>query len=255
MPVRWPDNYSNIMSNQNLHPRICASLLMLLASLWALPAMAQHASDAVAAVSARYPSGSIRSVAEADAALAAAAKERTEIAARYAAEEQACHPKFFTTSCIDQAKERRRKAEASIRPVEIEANTFKRQARLDHREKALAERLEKEERQRQERANKGQSPERKARQLDMQLPPPESATAESVQETQSNAPSDRSAKHEAKLKQKQAEDAANAEQRAENIANYEKKKQEALERQQKVAERKAEKERKRREKQGLSGTE
>jgi hypothetical protein len=235
------------MSIDHLRSRICASLLMLFSPLYVSLAMAQ--SDTAIAVSARYPSGSIRSVAEADAALAAAAKERAEIEARYAAEEQACHPKFFATSCIDQAKERRRKAESAIRPVEIEANTFKRQARLDNREKALAERLAKEEKERQERASKTQAQEPAARQQDVSPPAPESTPQESPEKAEANVPSDRSAKHEAKLKRKQAEDAANAEKRAENIAAYEKKKQEALERQRKVAERKAEKEKERREKQ------
>ncbi|HYD59367.1 MAG TPA: hypothetical protein VEC35_03385 [Noviherbaspirillum sp.] len=209
--------------------------------------------DAATAVPTRYPSGSIRSVAEADAALAIAAIERAEIEARYAAEEQACHPKFFATSCIDQAKERRRKAMSLIRPVEIEANTFKRRARLDSREQALAERLAKEEKERQERTSKVQAQEPVAPQQDVS--PSENAPPESPENAKENVSSDRSAKHEAKLKLKQVEDAANAEKRAENIAAYEKKKREALERQQKVAERKAEKEKKRREKQGISSTE
>lgn len=245
----------NIMPIGDLRSRVCASLLMLLAPLYAPLAMAQHAPDAIAAVSARYPAGSIRSVEEADAALAAAEKERAEAKARYMAEEQACHPKFFATSCIDNARERRRKAEASIRPVEIEANTFKRQARLESREKALAERMARDEKERRERASMAQVPDAATPQQDGLPPAQESPPEEPARTTKANISPDRSAKHEEKLKRKQVEDAANADKRTENIAAYEKKKQEALERQQKVAERKAEKERKRREKQDVSSSE
>lgn len=186
----------------------------------------------------RFPSGSIRSVSEADAALAEAATERKQIEARFHAEEQACHPKFFATSCIEQAKDRRRNALSAVRPVEIEANAFKRQARVTEKDKALEERLAKDEKKRQERAEHMST--RPAAQSDAD-PAPE----EPSRKAQSTLSSDRAEKHEAKLKQKQADDAANAEKRAENIVAYEKKKQDALARQQKVAERKAEKEKKR----------
>lgn len=192
----------------------------------------------------RFPSGSIRSVAEADIALTEASAERAEIEARYVAEEQACHPNFFTTSCIQKAKDHRRIALAALRPIEIEANAFKRKARVAERDQALAERLEKDERQRQERER--QAPAAKS-----------AATAEAAdassrkaQTTLVPAPEKQQA---STVKQQKAEDTISAEKRAANIAAYEKKKRDALERQQKVAQRKAEKEQKRKEKQAEAG--
>jgi colicin import membrane protein len=206
--------------------------LAALAAIWTGHAFAQPSAAE------RFPAGSIRSIAEADAALAEAATDRKRIEARYQAEEQGCHPKFFTTSCIEQAKERRRTAMSALRPVEIEANAFKRQAQAAEKDKALAERLAKEEKDRQERKARTSRPTATGSDAD-------AMPKESSREEQPRLFSDRDEKHEAKLKQKQADDAANAEMRAENIAAYEKKKQDALARQQKVAQRKAEKEKKR----------
>lgn len=213
--------------------RQIAAALVIIVSACGQYAFAQHGPEAK--VSVRYPAGSIRSVEEADAALSAAAAERTAIEARYQAEEQACHPKFFTTSCIDQAKERRRVALSALRPVEIEANTFKRQARVIERDKDLAERLEKAERERKEREVRAAAAE-----------PRESAAPDAAARKE-DAPAgpDRSERHAAKLRQQQSDDAAMAKKRAANVAAYEQKKREALQRQEKVARRKAEKEEKR----------
>jgi colicin import membrane protein len=224
-------------------------LLALLLAAFAVPVLAQQLPNGVTRVSERFPSGSIRSVDEADEALATATKERADIEARYLSEEQACHPKFFATSCIEQAKERRRRAISSLRPVEIEANTFKRQARLTSREQALSDRLAKDEKERQERADRLQAADTEG--VQSASSPAESRTPEEPsRKVQTTLFPDRSEKHETKLKRLQADDAAAAATRAEKVAAYEKKKQEALERQQKVAQRKAEKERKRQKKQG-----
>lgn len=223
-------------------------LLALLAASFGMSAIAQQAPNAARPVAERLPPGSIRSVEEADAALAAAAKERAEIEARYLSEEQACHPKFFATSCIEQAKERRRQAVSSLRPVEIAANTFKRQARLEQREKALAARLANDEKDRQERVGKLQDSAAESGQGASTSAEAGAADASS-RNVQATLFPDRSEKHEAKLKRLRADEAADAAMRAGNIAAYEKKQQAALERQQKVAQRKAEKERKRKAKQ------
>ena len=187
-------------------------------------------------ISERYPVSSIRSMPDADAALIEVAKERAEIEARYLADEQACHPKFFATSCIEQAKERRRNSLSKLRPVEIEANAFKRQARVRERDAALAERLESAEKDRQERmsgvatSHADSAPGRQE---------------EPSQKVQATLFSDRGERHEAKMKRRHMDDAATTEKRAENIAAYEKKKRNALARQQEVAQRKAEKAKKR----------
>lgn len=194
-------------------------------------------------VTERFPSGSIRSVAEADTALSEAAAERAEIEARYVTEEQACHPNFFTTSCIQKAKDRRRIALAALRPIELEANAFKRKVRVAERDQALAERLVKDEHQRQERENRGTAVE----------PAAAETTDESSQKVQTTLSSAPEKQHASAVKQKKAENLIGAEKRAANIAAYEKKKRDALERQQKVAQRKAEKEQKRKEKQAEAG--
>lgn len=222
-----------------------AVALALFAATSASCSLAQPApQESKERVSNRYPAGSIRSVAEADAALAAAAAERAGIEARYMTEEQACHPKFFTTSCIEQAKERRRVAISALRPVEIEANAFKRQTRVAERDRALAERLEKDEGERQERASR--------------LSPDQAATSATVPHEPARgeqAPPNvtREIESEATANRPKVGEGISAEKRAANIAAYEKKRRDALERQKTVAQRKAEKEQKRNAKQAENG--
>ncbi|RZI40560.1 hypothetical protein EGT07_23280 [Herbaspirillum sp. HC18] len=215
---------------------------------------AQPASTAVSTNTATtYPAGSIQSIEAADAALAAVVKERKDIEARYAAEEKACHPKFLATSCIDQAQERRYQAMSQLRKVEVEANAFKRQARVTQRDKALSEHLSKEEAKQQEREKRQQPRESADEEPAENVPEPAAAPSR----TKTRIFTDRTAQHEAKMKQLREEEAASAQERAENVAAYERKVQDAQLRQQKVAERKAEKEMKRKKKEGLppeSGT-
>lgn len=207
-------------------------------------AFAQQKADAaagaaMASISARYPAGSIKSVETADTALADVRQERSAIEARFAAEEQACHPKFFATSCVDEARERRHQALMQLRKVELEANEFKRRERTLARDKAVAERNAKEEAERLERVQA--IPEKESKEE-----APQEQANEVERDARNATVSDRAARHEARLKRQQEEDRANAKERAENVAKYEKKLQAALERQKKVAQRKAEKEAKRR---------
>lgn len=212
----------------------------MLACLFAAQAHAQAPVEARSSAVLRYPAGSIRSVQDAEAALADVRQEQAEAEARYLAEQQACHPKFFATSCIEQAKERRRQALSAVRPVELEANTFKRKKRLAEREQALAERLAKDEHNRSRNAGQGVPEEATA------LPAPAAARPDEPEPQEQSAPlDDRQAQHDAKRQRREAEEMANAGKRAANIAAYEKKQRDAEARQRKVAERKAEKERKR----------
>lgn len=193
-----------------------------------------------ASVSERYPAGSIKSVETADAALAEVGRERAEIEARFAVEEHACHPKFFATSCVDEARERRRQALSQLRNVELEANAFKRRERVAEREKAAADRLAKEEADRQERVRE----QREVQGVD-------SASQERAEaaKAQGRASPDREAEHAARLKHLEEKDRADAPKRAENMAEYERKVRAAEERQRKVAQRKAEREAERKAKQ------
>jgi len=81
---------------------------------------------------------SISSVASADAALREISQQRTLIQAQHLKQEEACLPVFFTNSCLDNARENRRAALAKLRPVEIEANAFKRHAKVEERDRELA---------------------------------------------------------------------------------------------------------------------
>lgn len=190
----------------------------------------------------RYPSGSIQSVGEADDALTVVARERAAIENRYTEEERACHPKFFATSCIEQAKERRRKATMELRAVENEANVYKRRARVEERDKALEEkRLQAE----SERMDRIRLP-KEADHMDTQQEKPTQAVEAGVVKPQGSPSPGRKEQHQAKLNRLQAEEAAKAKERAEKVAEYEKKVQAARARQQEVAAKKAEKEQKRR---------
>jgi len=195
----------------------------------------------------RYPPGSIRSVEHADRALTDVQQERARVEAEYTNEERACYPKFFVTSCVDAAKERRRHALAQIQQVEVEANAFKRRARVEERDKALAEKVPKaapiikppkeakgpkdgEAAVKENQASGEQSP------IRSDGPKPAS---------RGTATPDRAAQHNAKLEKLKEREAADTQKRAENVAAFERKAREAEQRQREVAEKKAEKERKR----------
>lgn len=182
-------------------------------------------------VFAQQAAASIHSMEAADAALAEVALARADIEARFAAEEQACHPKFFTTSCIDRAKDRRRQALMPLRKRELEAEQYKRQERLIERDHAAAGRRVKEEEHRLERIR----PLRETESSEV-LPQPEPEVAR-------DAPvpvmRDRAAEHEARQRRRQVQEAANTGKRAENVAKYEQKVRAAQERQKQIAQKKA----------------
>lgn len=78
-----------------------------------------------------------RSVADADAKLAAAVKERASVEAEFAASEQVCYSKFFVNNCLDKAKEKRRSALVALSAIEVEAEYFKRKAGVDERDREV----------------------------------------------------------------------------------------------------------------------
>ncbi|MBC7489805.1 MAG: hypothetical protein H7240_07410 [Glaciimonas sp.] len=93
---------------------------------------------------ARHPIGSVSSVVGADEVLTDVAKARADVELRNLNRQRLCYKKFFTTQCLNAAKEQRRLALKKIRPLEIEANAFKRHAAADDRDKALADQALKE---------------------------------------------------------------------------------------------------------------
>jgi colicin import membrane protein len=165
----------------------------------------------------RYPSGSIQSVEAADHAIEEVNQARSGVETQFAEDAHAL---------------------AQLRPIEINANAFKRRDRVVERDKALAEKAAKEE---------AEAPQREQQQQEREAAlAKKSTTNESDPKARENVEaknradySKRVAEHEAKLQREKAEEAANAKKRAENIAAYEKKVREAEARQRAIAEKKA----------------
>lgn len=227
------------------HVRRVARLLPACALMLSISACAQEAAfvsgrqNAADAVAQRYPAGSIANVETADKALADADRERKLVDARYMQEQADCYPKFFTTACLDEAKERHRAALAQLRSVEVEANAFKRKAKVIERDRSLEER----------RAQDEADAKRRALSVRPEQPAERDGAPENTTRNDNAAPlPDRVEQHRAKMEQERRQEAADAQKREENIRKYEKKVQDAQERQREVAARKAEKERKRAEK-------
>ncbi|MCS0581779.1 hypothetical protein NX784_09265 [Massilia pinisoli] len=172
------------------------------------------------------PPPPVTSVAQADQQLAAVARERAAIEARFAERERVCYDKFFVTNCLDEAKERRRNALAAQRAIEVQAARFKRQAIVEERDRNLAE---------ADRRFKEQEAKLAAEPL---TPAPEPTPAPPPRKP---TVADRTAQRDARLRAERQQEAADAGKRAQNVRDYEARKAESAARQRKVAERKAEK--------------
>jgi colicin import membrane protein len=169
-----------------------------------------------------------QSVAQADQRLATVASERAAVEARFAQRERTCYEKFLVTRCLDQAKERRRSALAQQRAIEIEAEHFKRKAKVEERDRALAQA---ERAYQAEEARLSAQPAPAARPAaQTQTPPPRPAPR-----------AERVARHNEKIRAAEARDQAAAAKRAANVADYNKRKAESEARQAEVARRMAEK--------------
>jgi hypothetical protein len=173
---------------------------------------------------------------QANGRLAGVERDRAVIEARFVERERVCYDKFFVNNCLDEAKERRRSALAAERAIEIEANHFLRQEKVEERDRALAEaeahyKIEEEALTRQ--------PAPLPRSV-TDIPPPRPSQA-----------AGRIARHKAKVQEAEAKSQAEAEQRAANVEAYNKRKADAEERQRQVAKRKADKAAKEAKKQGV----
>lgn len=173
---------------------------------------------------AKYPAGSIQSEEVAERALHEVDQQRGDVEQKYAEEQHVCYSKFFATSCLDAAKEKRRVALAQIRGVEVDANSYIRANRVVERDRQLAEKRAR------DAAN-----------------PPKPLTEVAPKPANDQAPQDpndlarRQAEHDARLGAQQREEAARAPERAEKVAAYNKKVADAEARQRDVAQKKAEK--------------
>jgi len=172
------------------------------------------------------PAPPVTSVAQADQQLAAVARERAAIEARFAERERVCYDKFFVNRCLDEARERRRTALAAQRAIEVQAERFKRQAIADERDRNVAEA---ERRFQEQEARMAATPPKPAA-TPTPVPPPRKPTAPG-----------RAAERDARLRAAQQQEAADAGKRAQSVRDYAARKAESEERQRKVAERKAEK--------------
>jgi colicin import membrane protein len=203
-------------------------------------APARPPSNAPIDIPKRYPSGTIKDPDRAEAALADITAQQEWADSQYINDQRACYPKFFTTNCLDAARERHQAASVVLRPVEVEANAFLRRYKVQQRDLALAQRRDEDEadRARREQAQK----EREAKLAN-------NAADTARKAGQPAAPfDDRVARHEERMRKDREDDAANAGKRAANAAAFEKKRLESEQRQREVATKKVEKDRERAEK-------
>ena len=125
-------------------PGLMAVVRAALVSAWmaasALASLTAQAETLEQALLRRFPAGSIASVSVAREALASVDPARREAEQTFAAERTRCYDKFFTSSCLSEAKDARRLVLLSIRKVEVEANAFLRREKAAERDRVIAER-------------------------------------------------------------------------------------------------------------------
>jgi hypothetical protein len=200
------------------------------------------AQDEINDWSAQHVPGSIQSVEAADEVLHDIEGARQKIERSYAVEQHACYDRFFVSSCLSRAAERRRLALQQIRPAEIEANVYKRRAKVEERDKNLAEQRLRDQQEAAQRAQQQRDKEiSTAAKVEQNAREAQAAAANS--RAHAGEAQKRDAEHAARLQKNQAAEAANAGQRAQNIADFEKKRQDAEARQREIAAKKAEKQR------------
>ena len=119
---------------------LTGALLLLMAPLHAQIKAGEVPTGAVPSLSTpAVPGGAVNSVERADEVIREVGRQRIAVGAQYASDQQACSSVFLMTRCLDAASERRREALARLRESEIEANAFKRRARVDGHDQALEE--------------------------------------------------------------------------------------------------------------------
>jgi hypothetical protein len=217
---------------------VAALLLTLAAGVQAADTQLKPVAQPAAELAARYPLETLNSVETANRALADVADAKAEVEARDLEQRRACYEKFFVNNCLDAAKEQRRQAMKTIRPIDITANAFLRKDRADERDKALEVHAAQ---QPAEATQKAQD--QKAKELSNADKVKQGAAKE--KEVAANTrkhlgeEDKRVAEHNARLQKAQQDAAAKASQRAANVAAFEKKAQESAARQREVAANKA----------------
>ena len=192
-----------------------------------------------AEIATRYAANTIDSTGRATAALDDVARARLQVEADLSRDERGCAQVFFTTRCLEKARERRRVALARLRPIEIEANTYNRRARVDARDRALE--------QKQARPEPAVTPrEEKVVKPEASLPPPGDTAHPSASEPKASragkpdaAPhaAGRSTPHQARPAGPTIDHVTEAA----NMAAFDRKAKESAQRQQEIATKKTEK--------------
>lgn len=210
--------------------------LMQLASAQNEPA----APAGAAALFDQYPTGSIKSVPTADAALAATSKEQDRTDIQLIRDERVCYKKFFVSYCLAKVRDQHRAESKKIKNIEIEANTYLRQARADDRDQALADQRAQELADAPRRAEE-QKKNALANAQKIQESTQRSAEADARAQAPTASPDQRIAEHEKKMQQVRAQQEADAKMHDANVAAYQKKVKDAQDRQKEVAAKKAQK--------------
>ena len=231
-----------LLTSRHVRRLLLAAALLALAAPPALATPEQLAQ--------KYPSGSIASVEQAERAIGEVQAERKEVEAHYADAQYACYSKFFSSPCVDKAREARRLALNLIGPIEVEAKAYKRRDTVVKRDKLLDAQQARDvneapARAEQERVNQQKAAQKAADVAARQAAPEKAPGGRTPAAPRGDTPPkpdgrDRIAEHEARMEKARTREAADAETRARNIADYERKQKESLERQRRVAEKKAE---------------
>jgi hypothetical protein len=231
--------------------QIISSFALAMALFSSAPGYAQDAiasasgqtASTLADVLERYSHGKINSTEIANQALDEVRQQRASAEAQFDKEEAVCYERFFVTSCMDAAKERRRNAVKKLKAIEVEANAYNRRANAERREQALRERQLKQEARAAERQNASQ-PTNTGKGSQTPATPQDIAEVErkSRQSTSTpDAPStkryntERAAERAEGQATDRAKEIAAEEKRARNIKAYEKKQQRSLVRQREIA--------------------
>ncbi|CAL61923.2 Conserved hypothetical protein [Herminiimonas arsenicoxydans] len=225
--------------------RMFAAALMLLSGpyVWAQTTATMDEaglqSYSVQDVVGRYPAGAIKTQETADSALEDVKQARANIEARFNAEQHACYPKFFATSCLNKAKERRRVDLLTVKPIEVEANAYIRHARVVERDRRLTEKAAENE----GKAILQQAPgEGKTDDAGKSIHEQNSVSRDAQRKARADAQAKKNEKQAEKQQSLKANEAAEEQKRAANIRRYEEKVKESAARQKEILEKKAEKE-------------
>lgn len=191
-----------------------------------------------------FPVGSIDSISEADAALAAVAYENKILQYQFGLDMDACTDRFLVNYCYEKTQLRYMKDKAAIKPISVEADRFKRSERVRLRDQALVNAQQNEILKEDERA----ASRRRYQEKNAKYRAKQEENADSEEYIRSKVGSEDSAPQLKKgaytvpraSKLKNPDTTLTPEERQANIEKFEQKQQEAIEKQAEVERKKAE---------------